>query len=270
MKLSIITVNLNNSPGLRKTIESVVCQTYTDYEFIIIDGGSSDGSVDLIKEYNGGIGHWISEPDNGIYNAMNKGIKMAKGDYCIFLNSGDFLYSMETIEQVFQGSDGIDILYGDVLLSLSSGETRVKKHPSLLSFFYFYIGTICHQAAFIKRQLFDEYGLYNESYKIVSDWDFFIRTIVFSDVKTRHIDQIISVHNTEGFGNQNPKLYITERQQILDGVLPTLVLADYDQYKNNYSDIQSLFNIKKYKLSYFVFKVFKRITSVITGWSQSE
>ncbi|MDR2910496.1 MAG: glycosyltransferase [Bacteroidales bacterium] len=91
MKLSIITINLNNVAGLQKTIESVVKQTFTDYEYIVIDGGSTDGSADIIKQHANKITYWVSEPDKGIYNAMNKGIRVAKGEYCLFLNSGDWL-----------------------------------------------------------------------------------------------------------------------------------------------------------------------------------
>lgn len=92
MKLSIITINYNNREGLRKTIESVVAQTTREFEYIVIDGGSTDGSVDVIKEFSDYIDYWVSEPDKGIYNAMNKGVKVAHGDYCQFLNSGDWLY----------------------------------------------------------------------------------------------------------------------------------------------------------------------------------
>ncbi len=89
MKLSIITINKNNAYGLRKTIQSVINQTYSNIEYIIIDGASTDGSIDVIKKFEDKIDWWASEPDTGIYNAMNKGIKIATGDYCQFLNSGD-------------------------------------------------------------------------------------------------------------------------------------------------------------------------------------
>lgn len=102
MKLSIITINLNNKDGLEKTIESVVSQTFTDYEFIIIDGGSTKGDVELIKEYENKISYWVSEKDSGIYNAQNKGIKQARGEYLYFLNSGDALYENTTLEKVFK------------------------------------------------------------------------------------------------------------------------------------------------------------------------
>jgi acetyltransferase-like isoleucine patch superfamily enzyme len=123
MKLSIITINRNNAAGLRKTIESVVSQTYTDFEYIIIDGASTDDSVNIIKEYaeatlpcGEGLGerlYWVSEPDKGIYNAMNKGILKANGEYCLFLNSGDWLYDNDVLNDVFSISPTEDIVYGN-------------------------------------------------------------------------------------------------------------------------------------------------------------
>src|SRR5690554_2808646 len=123
IKLSVITVNLNNAAGLSKTLESVASQTFTNYEHIIIDGGSTDGSVDIIKDYerkfNGAPGHlyWVSEPDKGIYNAMNKGIKVASGEYCNFLNSGDYYISAPTLSTIFDHNPNSDILYGDALIT---------------------------------------------------------------------------------------------------------------------------------------------------------
>ena len=101
MKLSVITINYNNKEGLKKTIESVVSQIYQDFEYIVVDGGSTDGSIDIIREYDKHIDFWISEPDRGIYNAMNKGIKFSHGEFCLFLNSGDCLLSSTSISQVF-------------------------------------------------------------------------------------------------------------------------------------------------------------------------
>jgi glycosyltransferase involved in cell wall biosynthesis len=259
VKLSIITVNLNNHSGLRKTIDSVVNQTYADYEYIIIDGSSSDRSLEVIKEYLDKIDYWVSESDKGIYNAMNKGIKKAKGDYCYFLNSGDFLYSNDTLEKVFNLCDESDIIYGDILVT-SSQNSWVLKHPPDLSFLYFYTREICHQAAFIKRCLFDENGFYNESLKVVSDWEFFLKTIILSVSKYKHVNLIISVYTTGGFGYQNPQLYLAERQQVLEVNFPKLILKDYEVYKSNYEDNQSLVYIKKHKLSYFIFKVLRKTT----------
>jgi len=121
-KLSIITVNLNNAEGLRKTIESVVTQTFTDFEYIIIDGGSTDGSVEIIKLYADKITYWVSEPDKGIYNGMNKGIMVAKGEYCQFLNSGDWLVNENVLKEVFAD---VDIVYGD--LKIPNGNFFIPK-----------------------------------------------------------------------------------------------------------------------------------------------
>lgn len=114
MKLSIITINYDNKEGLLKTILSVVNQINHDYEYIIIDGGSNDGSVDIIKDYADKIDYWVSSKDKGIYNAMNKGIDVAKGEYCIFMNSGDTFYDSNTLKLCIPCLDGTDVLAGDV------------------------------------------------------------------------------------------------------------------------------------------------------------
>ena len=101
MKLSIITINFNDAKGLEKTIQSVINQTYKDFEYIVVDGASTDGSVDVIKKYSNKLTHWVSEPDTGIYNAMNKGTRMASGEYCLYLNSGDFLADNDVLEKAF-------------------------------------------------------------------------------------------------------------------------------------------------------------------------
>lgn len=112
MKLSIITVNLNNLEGLKKTYDSVVCQTFTDYEWLVIDGGSTDGSREFIEQHQDKFAYWCSEPDKGIYNAMNKGIVRAKGEYLNFMNSGDCFACEETVAEVFGKNRTADILYG--------------------------------------------------------------------------------------------------------------------------------------------------------------
>ena len=115
VKLSIITVNLNNLEGLKKTYESVVCQTFTDYEWLVIDGGSTDGSREFIEQHQDKFAYWCSESDKGIYNAMNKGIVRAKGEYLNFMNSGDYFVSDKTLAKVFSREINVDILYGYVI-----------------------------------------------------------------------------------------------------------------------------------------------------------
>ena len=110
MKLSIITINFNDREGLDKTIQSVINQAYKEFEYIVIDGASTDGSVDVIKKYADKLTHWVSEPDSGIYNAMNKGTQMASGEYCLYLNSGDFLAEDDVLERLFENDFNEDIV----------------------------------------------------------------------------------------------------------------------------------------------------------------
>ena len=134
MKLSIITVNLNNRDGLQKTIDSVICQTFRDFEWIVIDGGSTDGSKELIEQYADHFAYWVSEPDKGIYNAMNKGIKVAKGEYLQFLNSGDSLWNETTLQGVVPFFSGTtDIFYGDVAIMKEDKCIGIKKNRSMVA-----------------------------------------------------------------------------------------------------------------------------------------
>lgn len=198
-KLSIITINLNNKEGLKRTMASVLSQTFTDYEYLVIDGGSIDGSVDLIKEHEKKITYWVSEPDKGIYNAMNKGIVNANGEYCLFLNSGDSLANGKVIEETFKLSYTEDILYGDML----SGNQKLS-FPHKLSFSFFIQHSLGHPSTFIKRVLFNKYETYNENYKIISDWAFFFRTIVVEKCTYKYLQGLtVSIFDTTGV-SKNP------------------------------------------------------------------
>lgn len=223
IKLSILTVNLNNISGLQKTIESVIPQTFTDYEFIIIDGGSTDGSMDVIKKYQDNITSWVSEPDKGIYNAMNKGIKMAKGEYCLFLNSGDCLVDGYSLEQFMNESAKEDFIYGN--LDTARGP---RKYSNKLSFMTFFSGTITHQAVFIKTGLFQKYGLYDESLTIVADWQFFLKTIIVGNCTYKHIDKSLCNYDVTGVST-NPKYQsqvASQREKVLREMFPMM----YDDY----------------------------------------
>lgn len=230
-KLTIITINRNNAEGLRKTIESVLSQTFTDYEYIIIDGASVDNSVDVIKQYEDKITYWISEPDNGIYNAMNKGIKVSHGEYLQFLNSGDWLCANTTIEDVFKMNRTEDILYGNDLLYYDKQRFELKTYPQNLTFYNLFVGTISHQGTFHKRILFDQ--PYNENYKLVSDWEFQIKKIVFSNCTTYQINKGIVYFDMSGI-SQSPafeEMLINERKNVLDKYFPKRVLSDYEDLK---------------------------------------
>jgi glycosyltransferase involved in cell wall biosynthesis len=231
MKITVITINYNNKLGLEKTFFSVCNQSNKDFEFIVIDGGSSDGSNKVIEDYQNEITYWVSENDNGIYHAMNKGIKQATGDFLIFMNSGDVFYNETIIDAlVNQLKDTDEILYGDVLLRNEKMNTeRIQKHPEKLIFSYFYNQTICQQACLIKRSLFDAVFYFNEHYRISSDWEFLIYAIYIKKVQIRKIDLLISIYDTTGISGSSDFRGISakEREQTINKYFP-LFKEDYD------------------------------------------
>jgi glycosyltransferase involved in cell wall biosynthesis len=261
-KLSIVTVNLNNASGLSKTIQSVVNQTYIDYEYIIIDGGSDDGSVDVINEYADKITYRVSEPDKGIYNAMNKGILQAKGEYLQFLNSGDWLVDKDILSKVFCSPTTADILYGH-LNYVYDKEYRIHKvlDERQLSLISFFNNTIAHPAAFIARRLFKD-GLYDENYLIGADKKFFVEKIIIQNCTVQHLDEVIVNFDMKGISS-NPDykaIRNEEEDRTFSLLFPPRIVKDYEFYKNNSSDIRALGNIKKYKFSHFGFKILVRLT----------
>jgi len=263
-KLSIITVNLNNTKGLQKTIESVAKQTFTDYEYIIIDGGSTDGSVDIIKKHADKITYWVSEPDRGIYDAMNKAIKVAKGEWVYFLNSGDGLVNRSVLDFFLNNILIVeDFVYGNILL-----DDYILKYPEKLTFFFFYTNTICHQAIFIKRKLFDNFGMYNNALTIVADWEFYLRTIIDKKSTYKYINKTLCKYDLNGMSSD---IKITEklnyqRKSVLKDKYPMM----YDEYQEL---IKSRNELKYYDNSKFVqliksfhnsklYSLFKKIKSI--------
>ncbi len=255
MKLSIITVNLNNATGLQKTMESVFAQTFTDYEYIIIDGGSTDGSKELIEKHRNKFVCAISEKDNGIYNAMNKGIVKAEGEYLLFLNSGDFLYSEHSIADFFIHSNDEDIVYGDVYV-IEKEREWIKTYPDKLSFGFFLRDSLHHQSTIIKKSVFEKTGLYDENLRIVSDWKVCMNAICLYQFSYRHINSCISVFPRDGFSSdpENVELFKKERKAVVDQYYPMFGI-DYERAKETESKLadckQSLKNIensRSYKL----------------------
>lgn len=225
MKLSIITVNLNNRDGLQKTIDSVVSQTFKDFEWIVIDGGSTDGSKELIEQYADHFAYWVSEPDKGIYNAMNKGIKVAKGEYLLFLNSGDWLLDTTALERCFSHSFSSDIVYGDLLFC--NGETQHRyNYPDDLTLHFLYNLSLGHCASFIKRELITQ-NPYNEELKIVSDWEFFLRQAL-NNSTFGHISEAIACFDTKGISSANNQLVLDERRKVIQAAIPLMLRKDYD------------------------------------------
>ena len=342
MKLSIITINYNNAEGLRKTLASVAAQTYPNIEHIIIDGGSTDGSVEVIKEYvrnvermneltNEGI-HvvWLSEPDKGIYNAMNKGIEVALGrrivnsfnrsersedknhgieialgrrvvntnhtsnithntsqeslcDYVQILNSGDLLAAPDVTERIMAALNQTSnikhqtsvencpaIFYGNMLKSYD-GKTIINRDTcgggmyTPESFLYFYKGTLNHDCAYIRRDLFEKYGLYNEDMKICSDWEWYVRAIALGGEKAVYTNIDVTIFDMNGVSEskgKNAEVIQKERSEYLEKILPASVLRDYDMYVFPITQYQRL---KKHHLWGFVYFM-ERVLFKLEKW----
>lgn len=233
LKLSIITINYNNAAGLEKTIESVVNQNFDNYEYIVIDGGSSDNSKSIIEKYQSKIADWVSEKDAGIYNAMNKGIAKAKGEYCLFLNSGDYLCNSYVLFNVFKINFIADIIYGNMQIDYGNGKIEFGKMPAKLTFKKMFLDTLWHPVSFIKRSLFQTYGLYNEKYKLVADYDFFFNVIVMKSVATQHVNIDICVFNMQGVSSLiiNKDKEHQEREIIIKSYLPSLIIEYAEELK---------------------------------------
>jgi len=227
LKLSIITINLNNCRGLEKTIWSVINQKFTSVEHLVIDGASTDKSVEIIKRHEGNITYWVSEPDKGIYNAMNKGIAKATGEYCLFLNSGDVLVDKNTIENVFLAMPTEDILYGDMFF-----DKRLQTYPDELTLNYLIDRSLGHGASIIKRELFIKYGNFDEQLKIVADWEFFFRVIILKSCSYRHLkNQTISRFNMDGVSTSHKHIerHNQEKISVFKKMLPELIQNDFDK-----------------------------------------
>ncbi|WP_163411164.1 glycosyltransferase family 2 protein [Flavobacterium ajazii] len=256
-KISIITINYNDIKGLEKTIKSIIHQTQNNYEFIVIDGGSTDGGKELIERYSEKIDFWVSEPDSGVYNAMNKGIKAATGDFIIFMNSGDTFYENTVLEKVNPLLvDDFDIYYGDNY-KVKQNSKRKKTYPEKLSFSFFYNSCINHQSTFIRRQLFFDYFLYNEKFKIVADWEFFIYTICVENRPSKYLKMTICNYDFTGISSkkENKSIADSEKQIVFDKYFP-LFTEDYKLVSTIKSKrIQQILYIKTFPTIWKLFKV---------------
>ena len=347
MKLSIITINYNNAEGLRKTLASVASQTYADIEHIIVDGGSTDGSVEIIREYdsaNGSQGggsqtgqtsrtcqtgrtkvchqiRWLSEPDKGIYNAMNKGIEIALGkrmvnsfnrselveddhssspfasrlsplasspdrltDYIQILNSGDILVADDVTERMmaalkthqckvygvkYKGTEDSKaenpasspiencpaIFYGNMIKVNAAGKVVGKSGYTEYSLRQFYSSTLNHDCAYIRKDLFEEYGLYDEQLKIVSDWKWYLQAIGLGRVKPEYVDIDVTIFDDGGISETNLALRNAERRKVLEELLPPAVLWDYDTHAFEMEQMKRLRRWHLYGLVYFMERV---------------
>ncbi len=276
-RISIITITYNNFSGLRKTAESVERQSYRDFEWIIVDGASTDGTKEYLEqlhregakfvgENEGQIVDWaggklrgealqiriVSEPDKGVYDAQNKGIRLATGDYCFFLNAGDCFCNGEVLAQMFgsvagkenhervcgcgesgtqcgEREVGLPIVYGNEVVVDATGKRvdycRGVENPGFVDL---YNSCMKHQATFIPRALFAQYGDYDISLRICADWEWFFRVIAFhDDVRLCYKDVDVSYFDNTGLSYHSPDLCRHERQQVLDRYMSQRLQRDY-------------------------------------------
>ena len=249
MKLSIITVNLNNASGLKKTCLSVVAQTFKEFEWIIIDGASEDNSVDIIKQYSNDVNYWISEPDSGIYNAMNKGIKLATGEYLLFLNSGDYLLHPWTLQEVIdeiKASKYADIYFSDAVLDTY----QVLKFPENITLDFFQQDMINHQNCLIRRELFKN-RLYDESYQLLADYHFYVKGVLEKNLTFFHINTHIAIYDMNGISNKNIEKQFSE----IKSILKELGIEEKGLYRENNFSVWDILKKTKYVLPYGLFKL---------------
>ena len=323
MKLSIITINYNNAEGLRKTLASVATQTFCDFEHIIVDGGSTDESVEIIREYANSEAirlegykalrqensegnntmpnrliaqspncpqiRWISEPDKGIYNAMNKGIEIALGkrivnscnrselledknkeiettnaEYLLFLNSGDYLVDADTLKNVFEDVNDVDIIYGDRINVYEDGsQKKVNYFPDKITGSFMYHSMISHQASFIKSDLFVKYGLYREDLKYASDWEFFLKTFLLYNCTYQHIHQYVVYFDCLGISsvvNNNKEMW-EERKRVFAETLPAF--ADDYMLMEYYQEILRGYDKRANQLGKMIVKPIRRLLKLL-------
>jgi len=209
--VTIVTVVLNNKEGLEKTIKSVINQTYPNVEHIVIDGGSTDGTLDIIKKYENCIDYWVSEKDKGIYDAMNKGIDVASGKWINFMNAGDKFHNDSVLMKI-NLSDSYDLIYGKVILISNDAYNgkvigrKVKKDD------FFFKMPICHQAIFHKKDAFEKIGKYNTSYKISADHEWILR-LLSNNCSMKFYDLIVAEYLMDGFSEN--KLLLSKREKFL-------------------------------------------------------
>ena len=262
MILSIITINRNNAAGLEKTLQSVVAQTYKEFEYVIVDGASTDGSVEVIKKYESQFLHlkWVSEPDAGIYNAMNKGIRMASGEYIQILNSADALASDVVTEKMLAALEEKgkpSILYGNMIKCFPDGRKVVDKcfAGQEITMLGMYTGTLNHDPAYIRRDLFEKYGYYDETLKIVSDWKWYLQAIILGEERPQYVDIDVTLFDMTGISeSEGSRAKIKEeRKKVLEQLVPAPYLRDYERYAD---DIHLMRRIHRhpwaYKLVWFV------------------
>lgn len=224
MKISVVTVCLNAKDTIEETLLSVFNQTFKDIEVIVIDGASKDGTLESINKYKDKISHFVSEPDNGIYDAMNKGIKLATGEFICFLNADDIFYDntvLEKVEKKLVQNPECKFLFGDAEYISKEGSKFVS-YENIKNEFSIIFDNICHQSIFYHKSLFEQFGLYSDKYKIYADWDFNINCLAKNKVKAIYLQAIICKFQLGGTCSnpESKKIYKKEKQLLIEKYYP--------------------------------------------------
>ena len=255
--VSIITINYNNKTGLEKTINTVFSQTLKDFEYIIIDGDSTDGSKELIENNASHLSYWVSEPDKGIYDAINKGINAARGDYLMFLNSGDYLLSEDVLEYAtgIVCKEQFDIYYGNVIMEKANKEKYIQRYPAELNLNFWQHRTINHQACFVKTSLFTELGLYDTQYSMAADYAFFLKAYI-SGKHYSYIDRELVHYPLDGFSSNNLDKYLLQMKEAWENIVPKYI-KNLHQENNEYKLLMKHIIMAKAKSVNKLFQTFK-------------
>ncbi len=252
IELSVITVCKNEINSIEKTIQSVINQSERDkFEYIIIDGNSNDGTLDIISKYKDKIDIIISENDSGIFEAMNKGIKLSNGKYINFMNAGDYYINDNVIKLFLNQNNGAEFIFGDIIIEYKNGFRFRRKYfiNNLKSLLYF--DSLSHQASFIKKSLFKRIGLYSTQYKIISDYDWSLKALFKYNCSYQYLQYPISFFNLYGVSNikKHQELHHKERTFCQSQYYTQLEIAKYQKYRFFY-DIY----YKKFRYLYYMIR----------------
>ena len=238
MTLSIITVCYNSEKTIKKTIESVLCQKYKDIEYIIVDGGSTDNTINIIRGYGNRISKFISEKDNGIYDAINKGISLAKGDIVGILNSDDIFYDNDTISCIadkFKRNKDLESIIGDIVFVKPNGKTH--RHYGAFNWTpnKFSWGLMPpHPTFYCKRTLFAKFGSYRNDFKIAADYELLIRFLLVNKISYEYIPKILVKMNLGGISTKNIRSNLRINKEVLRACklnnIDTNILKLYTKY----------------------------------------
>lgn len=247
-KLSIITI-CYNEPNLEETCKSIVNQTWQDFEWIVIDGGSNKETLDIFEKYKNRIDKFISEPDNGIYNAYNKGLKLATGKYLSFMNAGDSFYNKDVLKifDCISNANDADVYYGECELSINDNiNNAISNYPKILSEDFFILSNICTQGMFIAKHLFEIFGGFNENYKICADYE---KWLEFFTNKKRfeYLPIIVAKYDLNGISSNKKTKNKTsnERLEIRSKFFSQKNITSVENNnKTKYSFLEQIFSLK--------------------------